>query len=566
MKLPLLCGVALAALALAAGAQQRTIWQIGQFDDSSREFHDSFGVDYASASSDVNYVVGKSTARDWLRFQPGPANGRAGARLHPFRIDFTLKEAPRGTYVLKLAMLYETPRLSALRVEVNGHAGVFTFAPKLDYAAGDWEGTFVPQTSHAERSIAIPAAWLRAGENTFVLTATDQPTTPQDSLGDIAPGLSGLVYDALALEQNPEEPYAEGKLAATAESTVFFRQKKDGLSEVVQACVEAHEGGALPDQIELKIGGRTDKQPLHFAEMEFGESCAQFDVPEWKGLLQVTLSVGSKTFPAELQAQKKWTMLVVPHEHLDIGFTDYREKVAELQSKSIDGVLDLLPEHPEFRWTMDGSWVAQQYLAGRSPERVQQFLKAVRAGKIVMPPQYANQHTGVASLEGLARSLYLSHTLAKEFDLPVGAANITDVPSYSWSYASILHNAGIRYFAAASNSWRAPVLLEGRWNEKSPFYWAGPDGGRVLMWYSRAYLQLASMFGTPPTVEAVKDALPVFLQAYARKEYRADSVILFGSQLENTALDKGQVTLPAEWAKAYAYPRLEFSTFKEAMA
>ena len=99
------------------------------------------------------------------------------------------------------------------------------------------------------------------------------------------------------------------------------------------------------------------------------------------------------------------------------------------------------------------------------------------------------------------------------------------------------------------------MLLKGRWNEKSPFYREGPDGGRVLMWYSRAYLQLASMFGTPPTVEAVKDALPVFLQAYARKEYRADSVILFGSQLENTALDRGQVTLPAEWAKEYAYPQ-----------
>ena len=85
----------------------------------------------------------------------------------------------------------------------------------------------------------------------------------------------------------------------------------------------------------------------------------------------------------------------------------------------------------------------------------------------------------------------------------MGAANITDVPSYSWSYASILHDAGIRYFAAGSNNWRAPILLQGRWNAKSPFYWEGPDGGRVLMWYSRAYLQLASMFGVPPTVEAV---------------------------------------------------------------
>lgn len=565
VKPVLICGVLFAAMALPACAQH-TVWQIGQFDDSSREFHDSFGVNYASASSDVVYVVGKSTARDWLRFQPGPANGLAGGRLHPFKIQFALHEPPRGTYALKLAMLYETPRLSALRVEVNGHTGNFTFAPKLDYGAGDWEGTFVPQTSRAERSIEIPATWLHAGQNTITLTAVDDPATPVNSLGDIAPGVSGLVYDALAFEQSPEEPYPTGKIIATAQATIFFRQKDRKLSEVVRACVEAHTGGPLPAKIELHANGYADTKPLHYGGSAFGESCADLDVPEWTGATRATLSVNGKTFPVELEAQKKWTVLVVPHEHLDIGFTDYREKVAELQSESIDGVLDLLPEHPEFRWTMDGAWVAEQFLAGRSNARREDFLNAIRAGKIVLPPQYANQHTGVASLEGLTRSLYYSHDLAKQYGLPVGAANITDVPSYSWSYASILHDAGIRYLAAGSNSWRAPVLLEGRWNEKSPFYWEGPDGGRVLMWYSRAYLQLASMFGTPPTVEAVKDALPVFLQAYARKSYRASSVILFGSQLENTALDRGQVTLPGDWAKTYVYPRLEFSTFKEAMS
>lgn len=184
----------------------------------------------------------------------------------------------------------------------------------------------------------------------------------------------------------------------------------------------------------------------------------------------------------------------------------------------------------------------------------------------MLPPQFANQHTGVASLEDLIRSLYPAHRLAEEDHLPVGAANITDVPSYSWSYASILHDAGIRYFAAGSNSWRAPVTLIGRWNEKSPFYWEGPDGGRVMMWYSRAYLQLASMFGTPPTLPAVEDAAPVFLQAYTRPDYRADSVIIFGSQLENTPLDKQQVELPRRWAQRYAWPRMVFTTFKDAMA
>ena len=560
-------GIAIAALTPAVGwSQQRTIWQIGAFDDSSREFHDSFDVDYANAASDVNYVVGRSNVHDWLRFQPGPANGLAGGRLHPFRIQFSLTDAPRGVYTLKLAVLYETPRLSALRVDVNGHWGQFTFAPWLDYAAGDWEGTFVPQTSRAERSIALPAEWMHEGENVITLTAIDDPATPQNSLGDIAPGESGIVYDALALEQSETRQYSEIAPEPTAEATIFFRQGGGGLREVVRACIDAHANGSLPKEIIWISKGFRDTKSLLFGQAEFGESCAEFDVPEWTGTLDGQLRVAGTTRTVTLTAQKKWTMLIVPHEHLDIGFTDYREKVAELQSQSIDGVLNLLPQHPEFRWTMDGSWVAQQYLAGRSPELIEQFLAAVRSGKIVIPQQFANQHTGVASLEGLTRSLYPSAALARKFNLPIGAANITDVPSYSWSYASILHDAGVKYFAAASNSWRAPIMLQGRWNEKSPFYWEGPDGGRVLMWYSRAYLQLASLLGTPPTVEAARDALPVFLQAYERKDYHANSVILFGSQLENTPLDREQVTLPADWAKLYAYPRLEFSTFKDAMS
>ena len=50
---------------------QSTLWQIGKFDHSSGEFHSSYGVDYASPSSDVVFTVGKSRDKDWFRFQPG---------------------------------------------------------------------------------------------------------------------------------------------------------------------------------------------------------------------------------------------------------------------------------------------------------------------------------------------------------------------------------------------------------------------------------------------------------------------------------------------------------------
>src|SRR6202166_1966797 len=157
----------------AISAQEKTIWEIGKFDSSSAEFR-SQGIDYSKKESDAVYRVGKSKdGEDWPRFQPGPANGMAGGRVHPFTILFTLPEKPTGVYRLTVGILYETPRLSHLQLGVNGHSGNFYFHPHLDYAAGDWEGTFVPQTSTDTKVIAIPGEWLRKGENRFVLTAVD---------------------------------------------------------------------------------------------------------------------------------------------------------------------------------------------------------------------------------------------------------------------------------------------------------------------------------------------------------------------------------------------------------
>lgn len=552
-----------AGLTAAARASEKTLWKIGTFDGSSGEFK-SQDINYPDPKSDPVFVVGKSGDKDWYRFQPGPANGIAGGRLHPFTIKFVLNDAPLGVYRLKLAILYETPRLSFLKLDVNGHSGFFYFHPKLDFRAGDWEGTFVPQTSIDEKTISIPAGWLRKGENTFVLTAMDDPATPQNSLGAIAPGHTGLIYDALELFQDDAGRYNENVFAVRIEPTIFYREGKAGVVELVDVFIGAARFPSA-DSVELRVAGHSFSKPFSTTN-EFGEARLAFEVPEWAGAAKAEVLFGKLSAIATVESTKKWTIALIPHEHLDVGFTDYPAKVAELHSQSIDQAMDLIKKTPDFRWTLDGSWVADQYLNGRSQEAREQFLEHVRRGTIVIPPEFANQHTGNASWEGLARSLYGQQNLAREYRLPIAdAAQIVDVPSYTWGYASVLHDAGIKYFVAASNSWRAPVMLLGRWNEKSPFYWEGPDGGRVLMWYSRAYLQAHTLFGGPWRMESIRDSLPVFLQAYTRPDYSANTAIIFGTQLENTPLASEQSEIVRTFSHEYAWPKFEFSTVRSAM-
>ena len=58
----------------------------------------------------------------------------------------------------------------------------------------------------------------------------------------------------------------------------------------------------------------------------------------------------------------------------------------------------------------------------------------------------------------------------------------------------------------------------------------GPDGGRILMWYSWVNSQLAVLFGgLQGEIAAGRDAIPVFLQAYMHPRYKSDSVLVYGT-------------------------------------
>ena len=177
--------------------------------------------------------------------------------------------------------------------------------------------------------------------------------------------------------------------------------------------------------------------------------------------------------------------------------------------------------------------------------------------KKISSPVIACNATGFAESRKQHPFFYPSY----QFHLKNGGdfdyVNITDVPSHSWSYASVLAAAGIKYFVAAGNNdGRSSNPLLTRLNTRSPFWWQGPDGSRVLMWYTLQYAHVAWLFGLPPNSETGRDSLPRFLQAYDRPDYKSDAAIAFGSQAENTDLFPQQAALATQWNEAYAFPKL----------
>src|SRR5437868_7264579 len=143
------------AFALCARAQDRAVWQIGEFNGSS----DEFGAQLPAGGA---FDVTANGPKDWgptqqavIPAKPDPSAAR--------RIGFELAAAPRGAYRLRLGLILNSARVPVVQVEVNGHAGWFYQRPDRDFAEGNLEASTFPQYSIGALAVEIPADYLRRG-------------------------------------------------------------------------------------------------------------------------------------------------------------------------------------------------------------------------------------------------------------------------------------------------------------------------------------------------------------------------------------------------------------------
>ena len=119
----------------------------------------------------------------------------------------------------------------------------------------------------------INPAFLLKGTNKLVLTAIDEPAERDDFTG------TDIVYDAIALEQNPDAHFDKGRVAVEVTPTIFYVRKGEGVTELVDVLVRCNQALAS-GQLTLKLGAQTFTQKLS-ADREFGEEVAEFAVPDF---------------------------------------------------------------------------------------------------------------------------------------------------------------------------------------------------------------------------------------------------------------------------------------------
>jgi hypothetical protein len=103
---------------------------------------------------------------------------------------------------------------------------------------------------------------------------------------------------------------------------------------------------------------------------------------------------------------------------------------------------------------------------------------------------FASMNSGLMSAEEVNRMVYAGEALRRRLGIEGTVAYHNDVPGSTWSYPRVLAGSGVKYLITGLNtggSTYQPDVYNGNnlGPASRPFYWVGPDGSRVLQWFTR---------------------------------------------------------------------------------
>lgn len=228
-------------------------------------------------------------------------------------------------------------------------------------------------------------------------------------------------------------------------------------------------------------------------------------------------------------------IFVVSHSHLDIGFTRPPDEVPRDYKDSIDTAIRLTRENPDFRWTIESAWMLQEWLRRTDDEElVEELANLLKDGRLALGVAFGNMHSGLMGTEETNRLIYLGHKLRRQLGLEARVAFQNDVPGYSWAFPRVLAGSGVKYLVNGLN------LFIGGGNNlgvgKNPFYWVGPDGSRVLTWFTYdGYMEgLHWKLGAQFPLEELERRVPRRLAWLEKNGYEYDTYMLMRATGDNS--------------------------------
>jgi hypothetical protein len=364
---------------------------------------------------------------------------------------------------------------------------------------------------------------------------------------------------------------------ASVKPTVLFTGNEKELRQLMDVIIE-NAGPPVEANLDVRIGSFT--QSVSIGTLGQGKSTFHVSVPDIRQPLpaQFVLKVDSKPVDArdmDWQPRKHWTIYFVPITHHDLGYTDTIENVMNRYAGFYDDVLRFcdqtndFPEEAKYRYTIEGGWSLQHYVATRPKEAVDKLGSYVKQGRIEVGALFGNEIDSLCGHEELVRLMYQSFRFKRQYGGEINVGSITDVPGLAWGLPTVLAGAGVKYFFAGLPDYfqwgrndihtfwdEAAVLRHGK---PDAFKWQGPDGQTVLVYYQGSYGFFKRVIG-PDTYEEVMEALPGMLDEMDAQGSPFDVMRYIHNGVDNYPPEVRISAVVRQWNEKWAYPKLVVAT------
>lgn len=521
------------------------LWEIGRADRGNAEFALAPGG-YGRYGEDGFFVVGASEAeRDWPYVHPGPADNWAGSRRHTFLIVFGLSAVPaEGNCRLRFKLLDTQSGVPpAWRVEINGTA----FERTWPAGAGDASVFGRPEEGKpADWEIVFPASGLRRGDNEIAITSQSG---------------SWALYDAVTLETPAGAALGKieqgMRISAVEAPPVWVKAEGEARQPVSVTVRSRGELGEVGFVFEGKEVGR--------AAVRGGVQTVELTLPAVTATTSGRLEVrqGDRVVAARdvtLSPPRLRELWLLPHSHVDIGYTHLQDEVIGIQITNMLKGMELArasagnPDGMRFKWNPEAVWVLEHFLERVTPAQRVEFAEAVRRGDAGVDGLYANMLTGLCRPEELAQCLRFGARVVDVTGVPVETAAICDVPGWTWGLTTMMGQAGIKYFMIGPN-YSARIGTIHQWANR-PFYWRSPSGReKVLCYVVDNYHFLGDL----------ESNVRQHSERLERANYAYDLAPMFwvgtwpGGGVDNAPPDEAMVAKVQAWNEKYAAPRVIIS-------
>ena len=535
---------------------QHTVWQIGDNDQSAKEFK-LYQSDYRHYKSEVYlYEIGKNHSYDFPYFLPGPSDTWAGSLSGQAVIGFSLPTTFPSTDKVQLQILFaETHPSSPPRLEISLNG----FKQSVQTPKGmspDYLDSKKTTSKDLFVTLNIPTDKFKKGNNTITIK-------------NIAG--SWAVFDQIKLTANTSLKTNSLSSKTNITSTTFtpvlvYGKQKSELRQPVN--IEVVNWNHKSQQVSLQISNF----PAEKYVLKPGINTIETSIPELSVPceLPIVLKEQGKEICSTLEKAspvRKWTVYLVQHTHTDIGYTKPQTEILSEHLRYIDYAIEYCeqtkayPDDAKFRWTCESAWAVNEYLKNRPAEQIIKFKKYIAEGQIEVASMYFNMSEIVD--ENSFKTFFQPIEEYRKQGIPSILAMQNDVNGIAWCLADYLPDLGVKYLWMGEHHYKSKVPFD----QPTVFKWESPSG-KSIQAYRAEHYNTGNFWGIDQgDMQKVEPNIFRYLTDLERKNYPFDGIGIqySGYFTDNSPPSITENKLIREWNEKYAFPKLRSATASEFM-